>query len=306
MVMSKNVLVTGGSGFLGSSLSVERPNWTYVSSKDCDLTDSRQVAQLFGDLKPDSILHLAARVGGIKDNIENQADFFHINTMMNTNVIHQAYKAGIERVLSALSTCAFPEQIDIFPFEERELFDGPPTETNFSYGMTKRMLHVASCAYRNQYGMNYSTFSPSNIYGPGDHFGKEASHFVAALIHKTYVAKPNTNIELWGSGLPLRQQIYIDDLCKIIPILLERHDTNVPLIVAPTENISILEMSRCLIEQIDKNVRLLFNGEMDGQFRKDGSNSELMKLIGPFEFMPFREGVIRTYNWYLENQKNEQ
>jgi GDP-L-fucose synthase len=306
MVMSKNVLVTGGSGFLGSRLSVERPNWTYVSSKDCDLTDSRQVAQLFGDLKPDSILHLAARVGGIKDNIENQADFFHINTMMNTNVIHQAYKAGIERVLSALSTCAFPEQIDIFPFEERELFDGPPTETNFSYGMTKRMLHVASCAYRNQYGMNYSTFSPSNIYGPGDHFGKEASHFVAALIHKTYVAKPNTNIELWGSGLPLRQQIYIDDLCKIIPILLERHDTNVPLIVAPTENISILEMSRCLIEQIDKNVRLLFNGEMDGQFRKDGSNSELMKLIGPFEFMPFREGVIRTYNWYLENQKNEQ
>ena len=304
--MSKNVLVTGGSGFLGSRLSVERPNWTYVSSKDCDLTDSRQVAQLFGDLKPDSILHLAARVGGIKDNIENQADFFHINTMMNTNVIHQAYKAGIERVLSALSTCAFPEQIDIFPFEERELFDGPPTETNFSYGMTKRMLHVASCAYRSQYGMNYSTFSPSNIYGPGDHFGKEASHFVAALIHKTYVAKPNTNIELWGSGLPLRQQIYIDDLCKIIPILLERHDTNVPLIVAPTENISILEMSRCLIEQIDKNVRLLFNGEMDGQFRKDGSNSELMKLIGPFEFMPFREGVIRTYNWYLENQKNEQ
>ena len=186
------------------------------------------------------------------------------------------------------------------------MFDGPPTETNFSYGMTKRMLHVASCAYRSQYGMNYSTFSPSNIYGPGDHFGKEASHFVAALIHKTYVAKPNTNIELWGSGLPLRQQIYIDDLCKIIPILLERHDTNVPLIVAPTENISILEMSRCLIEQIDKNVRLLFNGEMDGQFRKDGSNSELMKLIGPFEFMPFREGVIRTYNWYLENQKNEQ
>ena len=101
---TNNVLVTGGSGFLGKRLSPYATRLTYISSKDCDLTKPEQVTQLYGDLKPSSVVHLAARVGGIKDNIENQVDFYHINTMMNTNVIHEAHKAGIERVLSSLST----------------------------------------------------------------------------------------------------------------------------------------------------------------------------------------------------------
>jgi GDP-L-fucose synthase len=112
-------VVTGGSGFVGRRLSLFKPDWSYISSKDCDLTNATMVAEMFGDLKPSSVVHLAARVGGIKDNIENQADFFHINTMMNTNVIHQAYKAGIPRVLSSLSTCAFPEEVSFFPFVEQ-------------------------------------------------------------------------------------------------------------------------------------------------------------------------------------------
>ena len=294
-------VVTGGSGFVGRRLSLIKPDWNYVSSKDCDLTNATMVAEMFGGLKPSSVVHLAARVGGIKDNIENQADFFYINTMMNTNVIHQAYKAGIKRVLSSLSTCAFPEELQYFPFDEEQIYNGAPTVTNFSYGMTKRMLHVSSCAYRNQYGMNYSTFCPSNIYGPGDNFGSHASHFVAALVHKIYNAEENDTIEMWGTGLPLRQQLYVDDLCKIIPILLEEHNTDVPLIVAPNENLSILEMTRTLIEQTGKNVRTLFNGDMDGQFRKDGSNERLLKLTGPFDFTTFREGVSKTYNWYSEN-----
>ena len=298
---SDNVLVTGGSGFLGQRLSIVRPDWTYISSKDCDLTVANQVAELYGDLKPDAVLHLAARVGGIKDNIENQADFFYINTTMNANVVHEAHKANINRVLSSLSTCAFPESLTYFPFTEEDFFSGPPTETNFSYGMTKRMLHVASCAYRTQYDRNYSTFCPSNIYGPNDHFGTEASHFVAALVHKIHNAKEGDTIEMWGSGLPLRQQLYVDDLCRIIPILLERHNTDVPLIVAPSENLSILEMTRTLIEQSGKNVRTLFNGNMDGQFRKDGSNARLLKLINSFEFTKFRDGILKTYNWYSEN-----
>ncbi len=300
-----NVLVTGGTGFLGRRLSLVKPEWTYLSSKDCDLTKSDQVAQLYGDHNPDAVLHLAARVGGIKDNIENQADFFHINTMMNTNVIHEAHKANINRVLSTLSTCAFPERLEYFPFTEEDFFLGAPTETNFSYGMTKRMLHVASCAYRTQYGRNYSTFCPSNIYGPNDHFGSEASHFVAALVHKVYDAHDGETINLWGTGLPLRQQLYVDDLCRIIPLLLEKHDTETPLIVAPRENLTILEMTKTLIEQTGKSVRASFNGNMDGQFRKDGSNAKLINLIGPFEFTDFKEGVSTTYKWYSENYNNE-
>ena len=294
-------IVTGGSGFVGRRLSLIQPDWIYVSSKDCDLTNSAMVAEMFGDLKPAAVIHLAARVGGIKDNIENQADFFYTNTMMNTNIIHEAYNAGIKRVLSSLSTCAFPEDLQYFPFDEDQIYNGAPTITNFSYGMTKRMLHVSSCAYRNQYGMNYSTFCPSNIYGPGDNFGSHASHFVAALVHKIYNAKEGDTIEMWGTGLPLRQQLYVDDLCEIIPVLLEKHNTDVPLIVAPNENLSILEMTRTLIEQTGKNVRTLFNGDMDGQFRKDGSNERLLKLTGPFDFTTFKEGVSKTYNWYSEN-----
>ena len=297
----ENVLVTGGSGFLGQRLSIVKPDWTYISSKDCDLTAAKQVAEMYTDLKPDAVIHLAARVGGIKDNIENQADFFHINTMMNTNVIHEAHKANIGRVLSCLSTCAFPERLNYFPFTEADLFLGPPTETNFSYGMTKRMLHVSSAAYRTQYSRNYSTFCPSNIYGPGDHFGSEASHFVAALVHKVYNAKDGDTLSLWGTGMPLRQQLYVDDLCQIIPQLLKEHNTEMPLIVAPRENLTILEMTKTLIEQSGKNVRTLFNGDMDGQFRKDGSNEQLLNLIGSFEFTKFKDGILKTYNWYSEN-----
>jgi len=298
--MFKNVLVTGGSGFLGKRLSRERPHWHYLSSRECDLTDCRQVRELYGDLKPEAVLHLAARVGGIKDNVENQADFFYLNTMMNTNILREAHNAGIGRVLSSLSTCAFPERA-VFPYNESSFFRGPPTITNFSYGMTKRMLHVGSMAYRKQYNLNYSTFCPSNLYGPDDHFGKESSHFVPSLIHKVFTAKPGEDIELWGSGRPLRQQLYVDDLCKILPILLELHNTSTPLIVAPKENLSILHMAETLIEQIDKNVRLSFNGELDGQFRKDGSNEALIKIIGPFEFTKFKDGVAQTYQWYQEN-----
>tara|TARA_Y100001973_G_C5201852_1_gene338415 strand:+ start:2655 stop:3557 length:903 start_codon:yes stop_codon:yes gene_type:complete len=300
--MSKTVLVTGGSGFVGQRLKLQQPYWTYISSEDCDLTSAEQVADLYATIKPDAVVHLAARVGGIKDNINNQADFYHLNTMMNTNVLHEAHKADIPRVLSSLSTCAYPEDLNNFPFTEDDFFGGPPAQTNFSYGMTKRMLHVASCAYRTQYGLNYSTFCPSNIYGPGDHFGAEGSHFVAALVHKVCSAKHAGTIELWGSGLPLRQQLYVDDLCKIIPLLLQNHNSELPVIVSPPENLSILDLARTLTEQLDKNVRLSFNGKMDGQFRKDGSNQELMKLIGPFKFTSFKEGVMKTYNWYSENK----
>jgi len=298
-------LVTGGTGFLGKRLQKKQPDWMYLSSADCDLTDAKMVHEMFGDIKPEAVVHLAARVGGIKDNIENQADFFYVNTAMNTNVIHEAHKHNINRVLSSLSTCAFPEGLQFFPFDENDFFNGAPTKTNFSYGMTKRMLHVASCAYRKQYGRNYSTFCPSNIYGPQDHFGTESSHFVAALVDKIYHAKDGDIIEMWGTGLPLRQQLYVDDLCEIIPVLLENHNDDTPVIVAPTENLSILEMTMNLIEQSGKNVRTLFNGEMDGQFRKDGSNLRLMSLMGGYEFTTFKEGIMKTYNWYSENKDNE-
>tara|TARA_Y100000034_G_scaffold79858_1_gene95858 strand:- start:173 stop:1081 length:909 start_codon:yes stop_codon:yes gene_type:complete len=296
-----NVLVTGGTGFVGSTLQKYQPKWAYISSKDYDLTIPSECDKAIAAKKPDAILHLAARVGGIKDNINNQADFYYNNIMMNTNIIHAAHKAGIERVLSALSTCAYPDQLDHYPFKEESFFQGPPAKTNFSYGISKRALHVQSCAYRKQYGVNYSTFSPSNLYGPADHFGKENSHFVAALVHKVATAQGGDNIELWGSGLPLRQQLYVDDLCEVLPVLLTDHNTSEPLIVAPSHNLSILQMARALTQQLEKKVTISFNGKTDGQFRKDGDNTKFLKLVGGYMFTPFQEGIKKTYDWYIEN-----
>tara|TARA_Y100000034_G_C6900711_1_gene416532 strand:- start:1409 stop:2299 length:891 start_codon:yes stop_codon:yes gene_type:complete len=292
------VLVTGGSGFLGQRLKIYKPDWYYLSSRDCDLTNSIATSELFQDVKPSAVLHLAARVGGIKDNVMNQGEYYYQNVMINTNVIHQAYLNGVNRLLAALSTCAYPDNLSHYPFTEEDFLQGPPTYTNFSYGYTKRMLHIQCQAYRRQYGVNYSTFCPTNIYGSGDHFDSLSSHFVAALITKVAKAKDGDTIELWGTGAPLRQQLYVDDLCEIIPLLLEKHNTIEPLIVAPNENLSIAEMSALLKSQVHKNIKIIYNNNLDGQFRKDGSNEKLKELIGNYKFTKFKEGVLKTYNEY--------
>ena len=298
----KKVLVTGGSGFVGKSLKKHKEDWIFLSSKDCDLTIFESVLDTFNFYKPDAILHLAAKVGGIKFNKENQASFFDDNILINTNVIRSAHACNVDRVLCSLSTCAFPNVVDRYPFNERDLFKGPPADTNFSYGFSKRMLHVQCLSYRKQYGRNYSTFCPSNIYGPGDNFDSENSHFIAALISKVSKLYDGDVLRLWGDGNPLRQQLFIDDLIKIIPILLEKHNTSMPLIVAPNENISIYQMAKILLEKTNKKIKIEFNNKMSGQFRKDGSNENLINLIGNFQFTDFSDGVNKTFNWYLENR----
>ena len=297
------VLVTGGTGFLGNRLKRHKPNWIYLSSEMCDLKDYNQTEEILRDLYPDAIVHLAARVGGIKDNSENQEEFYLQNTLINTNIIQAAYSTGISRVLSSLSTCAFPDVVEEYPFTEKDIFSGPPAKTNFSYGYTKRALHVQTLSYRSQYGLNYSTFCPSNIYGPDDHFDTEKSHFVPALISKLTKAEDGGDIELWGTGNPKRQQLYVDDLAEIIPILLEKHNSSTPLIVAPSENLSIREMADIANNKIEKNVKIRYNGNLDGQYRKDGSNKRFIELVGGYEFTSFDSGVEKTIQWYLENRQ---
>lgn len=301
ILLYKKIIVTGGTGFLGKNLQKQFPNWIYLSSKDCDLKDAKQVFSLFMDERPDAVLHLAGRVGGIKDNAENQARFFYENTLINTNVIHEAHRANIDRILSSLSTCAFPNTLDFYPFSEEALFDGPPAPTNFSYGMTKRMLHVASVSYRKQYNRNYSTFSPSNIYGPYDYFESEKSHFVPSLVSRIVKAQNGDVLEFWGSGGPKRQQLFVEDLVKIIPILLEKHNSALPIIVAPHENLNIEEMIKISLKLIKKDVSIIFNNKLDGQFRKDGSNKKLLNIIKDFKFTSFEEGLLKTIKWYKDN-----
>ena len=253
---------------------------------------------MYEDLRPDAVIHLAAKVGGIKENKEKQADFYYQNNMINTNVIHEAYKFGVKRVLSALSTCAFPNVMINYPFTEKDILSGPPADSNLSYGFTKRGLFIQSTSYRDQYGLNYSCFCPSNIYGPSDNFDVDSSHFVPALVRKLFLMSDGEEIEFWGDGTPLRQQMYVDDLARIIPILLKKHNSDIPLIVAPKENLSIKDMIDVGISVSGKKVSPKFNGKYKGQYRKDGCNKELLKMIGEFQFTTFEQGMRKTYDWY--------
>lgn len=292
------VVVTGGSGFVGKRLQKIRPDWIYLSSSDVNLLNKEETMEAFSKLRPDAVIHLAALVGGIKDNAERPANFFDINAKINMNVVDCCLATGVPRLLASLSTCAFPDVLESYPFDESNLLDGPPAETNLAYGFTKRMMWVHINALRKQYGVDYSCFAPSNLYGPEDNFDLETSHFVAAAIRKIHEAKDE--VEFWGTGRPLRQQLYVDDLCRAIPELLENHHSDDPVIVAPWENLSIEDMAETISSIINKEVKIRFNGKLDGQYRKDGSNVKFLKLCPKFEFTPFKEGVKKTYEWYTQ------
>jgi GDP-L-fucose synthase len=301
--MYNQVLVTGGSGFLGRRLQKYKPEWTYLSSQDCDLLDKDSVREMLEEYSPEAVIHLAGTVGGIKANSEYPADFLYNNSMMSLNLIHQGSLSGVDRMLISLSTCAFPDTANEYPMTEDDLYSGKPAETNISYGFSKRLSHIQALSYRKQYNRNYSTFSPSNLYGIGDHFDTDSSHFISSLISKVAKASHGDTLEMWGTGKPLRQHLYVDDLCQVIPKLLQLHNTEVPVIVAPNENLSISESCNILNEISGKKLKFTYNGKYDGQYRKDGSNNKLHNIIGDFNYTTFEEGIRITYGWYTNLDK---
>ena len=300
--MVNKVIVTGGSGFLGKRLKLIKPDWIYLSSKDVDLMDYWSFRSYLSCNKPDAVIHLAAKVGGIKDNAENPADFYFKNSTINTNIVHACKDVGVKRLLASLSTCAFPDVVTEYPFKEGNIFDGPPAETNRAYGYTKRGLYVHILSCRKQHGLDYSCFAPSNLYGPEDHFDLESSHFVAAAIRKLHEAKDF--VEFWGTGEPKRQQLFVDDLCRAIPQLLEKHHSGDPIIVAPDENLSILDMVESIKSIINPKASVSFNGNLDGQYRKDGSNELFKELLPGVQFTSFEDAIQKTYEWYKESINN--
>ena len=303
--MYDRVLVTGGSGFIGTAMKKYKPNWIYMSSTDCDITDKDRFYDFLMDTKPDAIIHLAARVGGIKDSVNNQAEFLYLNNLININVIHQAYRAGITRVMSCLSTCCFPDVCDSYPMNEGHLMIGEPTETNYGYAYAKRILFLQSKYYSECYGVNYNCFTPSNIYGPNNSFDNDTSHFISSMIKKFCNSKDGDVLTFWGTGAPLRQHLYVDDLAEIITLLLPVHHGSLPIVVAPDENYSIKEHLEICKRVKNKDVKIGFNGLLDGQYRKDASNKELKKLIGEYKFTSLEDGLLQTALWYKKWRTNE-
>jgi GDP-L-fucose synthase len=261
---------------------------------------------MFEKYTPDKVIHLAAKVGGIKENINHPAEFIHKNVLMNSYMIHYSSKYNVKKLLATLSNCAYPDIAKNYPMTEDQLHNDLPAPTNLAYGYSKRMLDIYIKAYRKQHGCKFISAIPCSIYGPYDRFENEKGHFLAALIKKIYYAnkKNEGTIKLFGTGKPLRQYIYSEDLAKILLILLEKYNDENPVNIAPEENLSIKKIAETAIRVTGSNLDIYFDeSSPDGQYRKDLSNKKLFNIIGHFKFTPLSEGIKKTYQWFETNSE---
>jgi len=258
----KKVLVTGGKGLVGSAINKIKENYKYefifLSSKDCDLTNLDETKKLFETIKPNYVIHLAANVGGLFKNMNYKVDMFEKNILINLNVLKCSHENKAEKVVSCLSTCIFPDKT-LYPINENMLHNGAPHTSNDAYAYAKRMIEVQSKAYQDQYGDNFICVIPTNIYGPYDNYNLEDAHVIPALIHKCYLAKKNKEpFIVKGSGNPLRQFIYSEDLAKLILWTLEEYNDkdSIILSVNPEDEVSIKDIAYEIAKNFDYTDKL--------------------------------------------------
>lgn len=303
----KRILVTGGNGLVGSCFNTEekREKYTIWNSKYCDLRDKTLVEKKLKGKWYDGIIHTAAKVGGVGGNMKYKGEFFYDNIMINTNVIETARKEGIENLVVFLSTCVFPNNVE-YPLTEKKIHLGPPHFSNDAYSYAKRMAEVQIRAYREQYGLNYKSVIPTNIYGINDNFDIENGHVVPSLIHKCFIAREtNKPLTIWGSGKPLREFIYNKDVANLTEWVLENYNEDEPIILSTSEEISIKDVVGMVVELMN------FKGEVkwdtdkpDGQFRKASDNSKIKNYLPNFNFTPLYDGLKETIKWFESNYDN--
>jgi len=302
------ILITGGTGMVGSAfgnLETEHELIRYGSDQ-YDLRDEQQVEDMFYRNQADAVIHLAARVGGVKGNSDYVADFFHDNIMMNSNLLTIAKNYKIPKVLSLLSTCVYPNDVT-YPLTEDQIHNGEPHESNFGYAYAKRMLEVHSRALRRQYGCNFITAIPNNIYGPGDNFHLEYGHVIPAIIRKVWEAKHNDRpAVLWATGRALREFTYSDDVVRSLIMLLESYDSAMPINVGKTTEYSIREIAGMVCRIFDYNFDLIEwdDSKPEGQYRKPSSNKEFLKRYPDFEYTEFEIGLRKTCAWFEKAYPN--
>ena len=302
----KNILITGGSGMLGSAFKKLLPDAIYISSKDYDLRDRNQVNEMYATYKPEYVIHLASRVGGVLANMQNLGDFYFDNIMMNTNVLDAAKEHKVKKVLSCLSTCVYPDKVE-YPLTEEQIHNGPPHSSNYTYAYTKRMIDIQSRAYREQFGCNFISMSPNNLFGEHDNFDLEDSHVIPAMIRKIYEAKQaGEDVTMWGDGTPLREFTYIDDICSISLFLLEAYDDPEPINVGTTGERTIKEIAEKIASYFNFEGNIAWDiYKPKGQHRKPSDNSKLLGLGWKEEdYTDFDKALHKTCHWFEDNYPN--
>jgi GDP-L-fucose synthase len=305
------ILVTGGTGLVGKAIEeiVNREQnkkqiWIFASSQKVDLSNYDLTREYFKLHKPTHVIHLAAMVGGLFKNLKYKVDFFRKNILINDNVMECCREFGIKKLVSCLSTCIFPDKT-IYPIDETMIHDGPPHSSNCGYAYAKRMIDVMNQCYNEQYGCNFTSIIPTNIYGPHDNFNIEDGHVIPGLVNKCYLAKKmDKDLVIWGSGKPLRQFIFSHDLAKLIIWTMNSYDSPDPIIlsVGEEDEVSIGDVAKYIAEAMDFKGRIIFDtSKSDGQFKKTASNKKLKDLYPDFEFMPIQYGIKQTCDWFIEN-----
>lgn len=305
---SKKVVVTGATGFLGRHF-VEAlkargyTNITGLSSSDYDLTEQSEARKMFKEQKPQILVHFAAYVGGIGANRAYPADFIYRNLAINTNVIHEAWKAGVEKFLTVMGGCSYPAKAQS-PIKEEELWNGYPQPESAPYSLAKAMSYEQCKAYRRQYGFNAIVLVPGNVYGPYDNFSLENAHVIPALIRKFYEAKSKglSEITAWGSGKPTRDFVYAGDAAGCLAKALEEYDGNEIVNISNSTETSIKELVDAIARSVGYKGKIKWDtSKPDGQMRKVFDNSRMKSTLNFECRTSLEEGLKKTIRWFEEN-----
>lgn len=306
---NKNVVVTGGAGFLGSFVveQLQAKGCRHIvvpRSKDYDLVQMEAVQRLYADVKPDIVIHLAARVGGIGANQANPGRFFFDNLMMGAQLIEVGRQQRLKKFVALGTICAYPKFAPI-PFKEDDIWNGYPEETNAPYGLAKKMMLVQSQAYREQYGFNSIVLFPVNLYGPRDNFDLNTSHVIPALIRKCVEAKEagHTVMTLWGDGSPSREFLYVEDAAEGILKAAEEYDGKLPVNLGTGEEVTIRHLAGLVANEVG------FTGQIEwdttkpnGQPRRCLDVTRAKELFGFQARHNLREGLKKTVQWFHANR----
>jgi len=305
------IMVTGGTGLVGMGIkamvdkqAVPNERWIYLSSKDGDLRDRAATKAIYDKYKPKMVIHLAARVGGLFANMKYRVEFWRENIAINDNVLHCAHEAGVERVISCLSTCIFPDKTT-YPIDETMIHNGPPHTSNEGYAYAKRMIDVQNRCYSEQFGRKWTSVVPTNIFGPHDNFSISDGHVLPGMMHKVYKAKQEGGeFTVWGSGTPLRQFIFNEDLGALMIWVMRNYHEVDPIILSVPEDaeMSIKQAAEAVVEGMKFTGPVVYDtSKSDGQHKKTAANTKLANLYPEFQFTPFKEAIARTCEWFETN-----
>jgi GDP-L-fucose synthase len=305
----KNVVVTGGAGFLGKNvvkkLKMKGCNDIFVPrSKDYDLVDMDAVKKLYKDTDPNIVIHLAAVVGGIGANSEHPGQFFYDNLMMGTQMMEIGRRHGLEKFVAMGTICCYPKFTPV-PFKEEDLWNGYPEETNAPYGLAKKMQLVQSQSYRQQYGYNSIFLMPVNLYGPGDNFNPCSSHVIPALIKKCVDAVDNKDdkIIVWGTGKATREFLYVEDCAEGVVLATEKYNKSDPVNIGSSFEISIKDLVHLIAKLTGFNGEIVWDtSKPDGQPKRKLDVSRAEKEFGFKSKTTFEVGLKNTIDWYQKNK----